>query len=112
MNMHSRPQDRWDGTNIHPDDLRDAEAGLNWLLHQARARSAAARATQHSPRRDWPIAADSFQWRPEGQTEGRRSSEKPHWAMRALAWLLLLAMPGVVGVLFASDLATLIDLVL
>ena len=118
MSLHARPQYRWNGTKIKPNDLRETEAELERLLRLARARSAAAYGVERPALDNWPTAADAFVWRPDGLGDDhgprklkRTKEPRGTWPARSLPWLLLMAMPGIFGVLFAPDLMSLISLI-
>lgn len=116
MILHTRPQYRWDGTKIHPDELRETEAELNRLLRLARARAVAAHGLERPYLEEWPMAGDAFVWRAhagEGQkAPGHRRPMQPKkvrgsWMGRLIFWLLLIAMPVAAATFFGADVASL-----
>lgn len=120
MSLHTRPQYRWNGTKIEPDHLRETEAEFERLLRLARARNVAA---DNVERRllNRPTAAGAVMWRPAGAEDNTGSrgarklkrAKKPRktWRARSLPWLVLMAIPGIFGVLFAPDLVHLVSLI-
>lgn len=120
MSLHTRPQYRWNGTKIEPGNLRETAAEFERLLRAARARNAAADNVKRPPI-DRPTTGDAFMWRPHG-AEGVTGSEGPTtskratgprapWPARSLPWVMLIAIPGIFGVLLAPDLMYWVSLI-